>query len=216
MRAELDTWCRLGCRFGGTITEWFCSLRLPSVPHGRAGCSRACHSPESGNPVPGTRRIPRFVDSCVRRNDSVQLMRRRLTGGRKNGHTPSAGLTKTRRLQIVPRYLHWLTMAKKSPSESKKAANVGKPSSLVDTRVVYCGDNLDQLRRLPDACVDLVYILTRPSTRIATTRSSGARRRRNGRSRTATARPPPTSTSCDPAASSCTESSKRPALLLPL
>ena len=24
-----------------------------------------------------------------------------------------------------------------------------KPSSLVDTRVVYCGDNLDQLRKLP-------------------------------------------------------------------
>jgi DNA modification methylase len=31
-------------------------------------------------------------------------------------------------------------------------------SALVDTQVVYCGDNLDQLRRLPDACVDLVYI----------------------------------------------------------
>jgi len=35
---------------------------------------------------------------------------------------------------------------------------VPKPSSLVDTRVVYCGDNLDQLRKLPDACVDLIYI----------------------------------------------------------
>ena len=33
-----------------------------------------------------------------------------------------------------------------------------KPSALVDTRVVYCGDCLDQLRRLPDAAVDLVYI----------------------------------------------------------
>ena len=33
-----------------------------------------------------------------------------------------------------------------------------KPSSLVDTRVIYCGDNLDQLRKLPDACVDLIYI----------------------------------------------------------
>lgn len=27
-----------------------------------------------------------------------------------------------------------------------------KPSALVDTRVIYCGDNLDQLRKLPDAC----------------------------------------------------------------
>lgn len=33
-----------------------------------------------------------------------------------------------------------------------------RPSALVDTRVVYCGDNIDQLARLPDACVDLVYI----------------------------------------------------------
>ncbi len=34
----------------------------------------------------------------------------------------------------------------------------GRPSSLVDTRVVYCGDNLEQLKKLPDACVDLIYI----------------------------------------------------------
>jgi site-specific DNA-methyltransferase (adenine-specific) len=33
-----------------------------------------------------------------------------------------------------------------------------KPSSMLDTRVIYCGDNLEQLRRLPDACVDLIYI----------------------------------------------------------
>ena len=32
------------------------------------------------------------------------------------------------------------------------------PSALVDTRIVYCGDCLDQLRKLPDACVDLIYI----------------------------------------------------------
>ncbi|MDX2208491.1 MAG: DNA methyltransferase [Gemmatimonadales bacterium] len=29
---------------------------------------------------------------------------------------------------------------------------------LVDTRVIYCGDCLDQLKGLPDDCVDLVYI----------------------------------------------------------
>ncbi|MFH1417614.1 MAG: hypothetical protein ABII12_04925 [Planctomycetota bacterium] len=28
----------------------------------------------------------------------------------------------------------------------------------MDTRVVYCGDCLDQLRKLPDGCVDLIYI----------------------------------------------------------
>ena len=32
-----------------------------------------------------------------------------------------------------------------------------KPSALLDTRVVYCGDNLEQLAKLPDACVDLIY-----------------------------------------------------------
>ncbi len=33
-----------------------------------------------------------------------------------------------------------------------------RPSSLLDTRVVYCGDNLEQLAKLPDACIDLIYI----------------------------------------------------------
>lgn len=33
-----------------------------------------------------------------------------------------------------------------------------RASSVVDTRVIYCGDNLEQLRRLPDKCVDLIYI----------------------------------------------------------
>lgn len=34
----------------------------------------------------------------------------------------------------------------------------GKPSSLIDTRVIYCGDNLEQLKKLPDDCIDLIYI----------------------------------------------------------
>jgi len=33
-----------------------------------------------------------------------------------------------------------------------------RASSLLDTRVIYCGDNLEQLAKLPDACVDLIYI----------------------------------------------------------
>jgi DNA modification methylase len=33
-----------------------------------------------------------------------------------------------------------------------------KSSALIDTRVIYCGDNLDQLRKLPDGCIDLIYI----------------------------------------------------------
>jgi site-specific DNA-methyltransferase (adenine-specific) len=48
----------------------------------------------------------------------------------------------------------------KAPQEPPAAAllRASRPSSLVDTRVVYCGDNLDQLKKLPDACVDLIYI----------------------------------------------------------
>ena len=35
---------------------------------------------------------------------------------------------------------------------------VAKRSSLLDTRVIYCGDNLEQLKKLPEACIDLIYI----------------------------------------------------------
>lgn len=49
---------------------------------------------------------------------------------------------------------------KAQPSRAQAAPTSGKsrPSALVDTRVVYCGDNLEQLKKLPDACVDLIYI----------------------------------------------------------
>ena len=33
-----------------------------------------------------------------------------------------------------------------------------KRSRLIDTGVIYCGDNLEQLAKLPDACVELIYI----------------------------------------------------------
>ena len=59
-------------------------------------------------------------------------------------------------------------MAKKTPAVTEQAVPQGadpnpspvarRPSSLVDTRVIYCGDNLEQLAKLPDACVDLIYI----------------------------------------------------------
>ena len=38
------------------------------------------------------------------------------------------------------------------------SSSAARPSALVDTRVIYCGDNLDELKTLPDACIDLVYI----------------------------------------------------------
>jgi DNA modification methylase len=38
------------------------------------------------------------------------------------------------------------------------AASSRKRSSVLDTSVIYCGDNLDQLKKLPDASIDLIYI----------------------------------------------------------
>src|ERR1035438_6954914 len=57
-------------------------------------------------------------------------------------------------------------MAAKSKQQKEQAAGEAqaapshrlKPSSFIDTRVIYCGDNLEQLKKLPDACVDLIYI----------------------------------------------------------
>ncbi len=45
----------------------------------------------------------------------------------------------------------------KQPKAGATVPKQGKPSSLLDTRVVYCGDNLEQLAKLPDACVDLIF-----------------------------------------------------------
>ncbi len=56
-------------------------------------------------------------------------------------------------------------MAKKSTAAQSSAADEPKvetsrqkSSALLDTRVIYCGDNLEQLPKLPDACIDLIYI----------------------------------------------------------
>ena len=46
----------------------------------------------------------------------------------------------------------------KSASGTKKAAKTAKPSALIDTRVIYCGDNLEQLKKLSENSVDLIYI----------------------------------------------------------
>jgi hypothetical protein len=51
----------------------------------------------------------------------------------------------------------------RSPAAADTGATAGttsraRPSALVDTRVVWCGDCLEQLANLPDKCVDLIYI----------------------------------------------------------
>jgi hypothetical protein len=40
----------------------------------------------------------------------------------------------------------------------KPATKRDADSPAIDTQVIYCGDNLDKLRKLPAGCVDLIYI----------------------------------------------------------
>jgi hypothetical protein len=49
---------------------------------------------------------------------------------------------------------HTSRMAKKVAAKPAAASPRLKSSSLLDTRVVYCGDNLEQLAKLPDAYID--------------------------------------------------------------
>ena len=51
-----------------------------------------------------------------------------------------------------------VTKAREDACPTTKPKTAARPSALLDTRVVYCGDNLEQLQKLPDACVDLIYI----------------------------------------------------------
>ena len=49
-------------------------------------------------------------------------------------------------------------MAKKSAAKPTVTSPRLKSSALVDTRLIYCGDNLEQLKKFPKECVDLIYI----------------------------------------------------------
>jgi len=49
-------------------------------------------------------------------------------------------------------------MAKSRRRSSSPVERASRPSSLLDTRVIYCGDCLEQLRSLPGGCIDLIYI----------------------------------------------------------
>lgn len=64
-------------------------------------------------------------------------------------------MARKRRLGKRPAPKAAVGAGRSKPATSRRS---GRPSSLVDTRVVYCGDCLDQLRKLPGACVDLIYI----------------------------------------------------------
>ena len=58
--------------------------------------------------------------------------------------------------------------AAKPAASPKRAA---RPSALLDTRIIYCGDCVDQLAKLPDGCVDRPY----PWHRFPTGDSNGNR-----------------------------------------
>lgn len=47
---------------------------------------------------------------------------------------------------------------KPRPKRKSRSEKPKKRSPLVDTRVIYCGDNLEKLKQFPDARVDLIYI----------------------------------------------------------
>ncbi|MFH1616309.1 MAG: hypothetical protein ABIG61_14635 [Planctomycetota bacterium] len=49
-------------------------------------------------------------------------------------------------------------MKKKKPAITKSSPPAHKPSAILDTRVIYCGDNLEQLKKFPQNSVDLIYI----------------------------------------------------------
>ncbi len=51
----------------------------------------------------------------------------------------------------------WRNSGRTTPTRAGKSPTA-RSSSLLDTRVIYCGDNLEQLKKLPDRCVDLIYI----------------------------------------------------------
>ena len=59
------------------------------------------------------------------------------------------------------RGIHAASTSSRTPAvkqaEARAPQTSARPSALVDTRVIYCGDNLEQLQRLPDACVDLIH-----------------------------------------------------------
>lgn len=47
---------------------------------------------------------------------------------------------------------------RKAEARDAVTSTTARPSSLIDTRVIYRGDSLVQLPDLPDACIDLICI----------------------------------------------------------
>ncbi len=100
--------------------------------------------------------------------------RRTLEAEKHRAATPVAALFLCAELPQRARRVILAAMAKKGPASVRIVKRVpvnragavneppsppaGRPSSLLDTRVIYCGDCLEQLRKLPEKCIDLIYI----------------------------------------------------------
>ena len=70
---------------------------------------------------------------------------------------PNEGLTPGQKAALT-RKLRAAGAAGLAASPVAPPVPAGRRSSLLDTGVIYCGDNLEQLKKLPSACVDLIYI----------------------------------------------------------
>ncbi len=83
------------------------------------------------------------------------MARKPATRSPQNPGTPVSGSPAPRPRATVSTGSSGRNSAEPPPASSPSP---GRPSSLLDTRVIYCGDNLEQLAKLPDACIDLIYI----------------------------------------------------------
>ena len=84
-------------------------------------------------------------------------MAKKISGATERG-SPSRSLSETSNVVNVVSKSSRIRAGEAAAGQETRAPKPAKPSALLDTRVVYCGDNLEQLAKLPDACVDLIYI----------------------------------------------------------
>jgi hypothetical protein len=81
---------------------------------------------------------------------------------KKSGAEPTAKTPRRQEKPDCPQMPQNSADSEKKSVQSAKSAEVSslrvsaplrlKSSALLDTRVIYCGDNLEQLAKLPDAC----------------------------------------------------------------
>ncbi len=76
----------------------------------------------------------------------------------RTGRGTKGEVSKTNSSTPTERGVHAASTSADQSSVKRAEARAPRTSALLDTRVVYCGDNLEQLRKLPPQCVDLIYI----------------------------------------------------------